>query len=57
MVDAYILHVISNDNLKSNLFRRDKGLIAELDRNETIRQKSLYYGAANSYCLKNKNRG
>ena len=51
MVDTYILHVVSNDFLQKNLFKRDKGLVAELDRNETIRQKSLYY-AADSYCHK-----
>ena len=34
-----------------NLLKRDKELVAELDRNETIRQKSLYY-AADSYCHK-----
>lgn len=51
MVDTYILHVVSNDFLQKNLFKRDKGLVAELDRNETIRQKSLYY-ATNSYCHK-----
>lgn len=51
MVDTYILHVVSNDFLQKNLFKRDKGLVAELDRNETIRQKSLYY-AAGSYCHK-----
>ena len=51
MVDTYILHVVSNDFLQKNLFKRDKGLVAKLDRNETIRQKSLYH-AANSYCHK-----
>ena len=51
MVDTYILHVVSNDFLQKNLFKRDKVLVAELDRNETIRQKSLYH-AANSYCHK-----
>lgn len=51
MVDTYILHVVSNDFLQKNLFKRDKGLVAELYRNETIRQKSLYY-AADSYCHK-----
>lgn len=51
MVDTYILHVVSNDFLQKNLFKRDKGLVAELDRNETIRQKSLYH-ATNSYCHK-----
>lgn len=51
MVDTYILHVVSNDFLQKSLFKRDKGLVAELDRNETIRQKSLYY-AADSYCHK-----
>ena len=51
MVDTYILHVVSNDFLQKKLFKRDKGLVAELDRNETIRQKSLFH-ATNSYCHK-----
>lgn len=51
MVDTYILHVVSNDFLQKKLFKRDKGLVAELDRNETIRQKSLYH-TTNSYCHK-----
>lgn len=51
MVDTYILHVVSDDFLQKSLFKRDKGLVAELDRNETIRQKSLYH-ATNSYCHK-----
>ncbi len=33
MVDTYILHVVSNDFLQKSLFKRDKGLVAELDRN------------------------
>ena len=45
-----ILTKLKNESFEET-YNRDKGLVAELDRNETIRQKSLYY-AADSYCHK-----
>ena len=39
MVDTYILHVVSNDFLQKNLFKRDKGLVAELDKMKQLDKK------------------
>ena len=51
MVDAYILHVISNIKYARNMSDSDKQLRGELERNNAIRCRSLYY-AYKSYVRK-----
>ena len=51
MVDAYILHVISNIKYARNMLDSDKQLRSELERNNVIRCRSLYY-AYKSYVRK-----
>lgn len=51
MVDSYILHYICNINYNKNMTNLKKEISAQLDQNEIMRQKSLYY-AANSYIKK-----
>lgn len=51
MVDSYILHFISNINYARNMSDSNRKIHAQLEQNEIMRQKSLYY-AANSYTRK-----
>ena len=51
MVDSYILHFISNINYARNMFDSNKRIHAQLEQNEVMRQKSLYY-ATDSYVRK-----
>lgn len=51
MVDSYMLHVISNIVYARNISNLNRELDAQLDRNEKIRQRTLYY-ASNPYMRK-----
>lgn len=53
MVDTYILHVVSNDFLQKNLFKRDKGLVAELDKMKQL-DKKVYTMRRIPIAIKNK---
>lgn len=43
MVDAYILHRLSQIDFSRNLVDLDKPLDTQVKENEIMRQKSLYY--------------
>lgn len=43
MVDAYILHRLSQIEFSRNLVDLDKTLDTQVKENEIMRQKSLYY--------------
>ena len=51
MIDSYVLHVISNHNYIKNINKLDKELKAQINTNEAVRQRSLYY-ANNPYLKK-----
>ncbi len=51
MVDSYILHLISDIDYARSISDLDREIDAQLERNEVMRQKSLYY-ASNSYTRK-----
>lgn len=51
MVDSYILHLISNINYARSVADLNRRIDAQLERNEIMRQRSLYY-VANPYTKK-----
>ena len=51
MVDAYILHIVSRINYTKSIEKLNSEIKVHLEKNETMRQRSLYY-AANSYVKK-----
>lgn len=51
MVDSYILHIISDINYVRSLSDLNKKIEAQLEQNDAMRQRSLYY-ASNPYAEK-----
>lgn len=51
MVDSYILHIISDINYVRSLSDLNKKIEAQLEQNDAMRQRSLYY-ASNPYSEK-----
>lgn len=51
MVDSYILHIISNINYTRSMSDLNRKIDAQLEQNEVMRQRSLYY-ASNPYARK-----
>lgn len=45
MVDSYILHIISNINYSRSISDLDREIKIQLEQNEAIRQKGLYYSS------------
>ena len=51
MVDSYILHIISDINYARSMSDLNRKIDAQLEQNEVMRQRSLYY-ASNPYARK-----
>lgn len=51
MVDSYILHIISNINYVKSISDLNREIEAQLEQNEIMRQRSLYY-ASNTHVKK-----
>lgn len=51
MVDSYILHIISDINYARSMSDLNRKIDAQLEQNEVVRQRSLYY-ASNPYARK-----
>ena len=51
MVDSYILHIISDINYARSMSNLNRKIEAQLEQNEIMRQRSLYY-ASNPYVKK-----
>lgn len=51
MVDSYILHLISDINYARNLSKLNREITMQIEQNEIMRQRSLYY-ASNPYSRK-----
>lgn len=51
MVDSYILHIISDIDYARSISSLNREIEAQLERNDIMRQRSLYY-ASNSYIRK-----
>lgn len=51
MVDSYILHIISNINYARSMFDLNRKIEAQLEQNEIMRRRGLYY-ASNPYTKK-----
>lgn len=51
MVDSYILHIIFDINYARSMSNLNRKIEAQLEQNEIMRQRSLYY-ASNPYVKK-----